>query len=88
MPKYIVETVQVIKRKYYCEADDPLWINDSIIMGDLDEFSSQSLSEDITNTTQVSEFPRVGMFEDINAATYKYNYDTQSWDQVVRWDLK
>ena len=87
MAKHIITTVQVITRKYYVEVDDPTWAHDGIVMGELDEFSQQFHSEDIASTQTVEDFPKADQYESVNAATMKFNYDTESWESDVRWDL-
>ena len=88
MSKYVIETCQVIKRKYYVEVDDPVWAHDSIVMGELDNFSSAYMAEDIWSTQKVDEWPVAERGEEmVNASTQKFNYDEGNWDESVRWDL-
>lgn len=86
MAKYIIETVRVIRDTYYVEVNDPVWAEDSICMGELDHFASISTQDEIIERREVSEFPMRPMSE-VNGATYKFNYETEDWDPVVRWDL-
>jgi hypothetical protein len=87
MKKFVVETVQVVRHRYYVEVEDPGWAHDGIVMGELDPFSSTFYTEDITSTTAVDEFPRGTYGESVNAATMRFNYQTEKWDSLVRWDL-
>jgi len=87
MGKYVIETVQVIRRKYYVKVKDPQWAHDSIVCNDLEEFSSSFCSEDIINTTKVDKFPTAAPEDNVNAAVMTFNYDTECWDTAARWDL-
>lgn len=86
MPKYVIQTAQIIKRLYYVEVNNPTWAHDSIVMSELEEFASDHLSEDIFSTTEVDEWPTQprGI---VNGSTAVYNYTTKSWDHETRWDL-
>jgi hypothetical protein len=86
MPKYVIETVQVVKRSYYVEVDDVSYAHNSIAMGELDQFESNFLTEDITSTTAVDEWP-TATSKFFNAATHVFDEDTGEWDPVARWDL-
>lgn len=88
MGKFVVESVQIVRHKYYVEVDDPEWACDGIVMNELEPFSSTHFSEDITNITPVSEFPKAEVNDDVNAAVMIFNYTSQEWEQDVRWDLK
>jgi len=85
--KFVIETVQVIKRKYYVSVEDPTWAHDGITCNELDHFSDMFLSEDIISTTEVEEFPMAGPDESVNAATMKFDEDNREWLTVTRWDL-
>lgn len=90
MAKFVIETVQTTVYKYYCECEDPVWALDSIAMGELDHYSSSSLSEDIISCTEVDQFPRavtVVSPQSINAATYKFNYEHKEWEQITMWEI-
>lgn len=87
MGKYVIETVQVVRHKYYVEVNDPEWACDGIVMNELDPFSYTFFSEDVTNVTPVEDFPKADKYDEVNAATMHFNYETESWDQQVRWDL-
>jgi len=86
MGKYVIETIQVIKRRYYVEVDDPSWAHDGICMDELEEFSQEFYSEDIIGTQGVEEWPTEDR-DNVNGAVMTFNYDTEEWDQSVRWDL-
>lgn len=86
MAKYIIETVQVVKTVYYAEVENPEWAHDGITMGELDPFASEFMSEDIFNTREVEEFPKMDK-STVNAAVMKFNYTTEQWDSTARWDL-
>lgn len=85
--KHVIETVQIIRRKYYVEVENPYWACDSIVMEELQPFSSRCMTEDILSTTQVDEFPVATAGDSVNAATYKYNYDTEEFESIVKWNL-
>lgn len=87
MRKYVVETVQIIKRKYYVKVDDPGWAHDGIVMNEMEHFSTSHLMEDILSTREVKKFPKADQYEDVNAAVMKFNYDTGEWECKARWDL-
>lgn len=87
MAKYVVETVQIIKRKYYCSVNNPEYIHDAIVFGELHHFSDQHLTEDVVSTTEVDKFPVAQGSESVNAATYKWDEKSQKWVERVRWDL-
>lgn len=87
MGKYVVETVQLVRRKYYVKVDEPAWAGDGIVCGELEPFSTTHLSEDIFSTTEVKKFPKAELFDDVNAAVMKFNYDTGEWECKARWDL-
>ena len=94
MAKHIIETMQIVIHKYYVEVDNPEWACDGIVMGELDQFSSVVFSEEITRVDSCQDFPKVGdrnpitgIGEDVNGATCKFNYNTNTWEQHVRWDL-
>lgn len=91
MNKYVIETVQNIKRTYYVEVDDPEWAADAITMGELQEYAQQHLTEDFISTRKVDNW---GPIENctsksvgVNGATYRYNYETNDWEQFVIWDF-
>lgn len=88
MAKFVVESVQIVRHKYYVEVNDPTWACDAVVMGELEPFSSTHFSEEITNTTPVEEFPKAGVYDEVNAAVMHFNYVSQEWEQGVRWDLK
>jgi hypothetical protein len=88
MAKYVIETVQIIKRKYYVKVEDPTWAEDSIIMGELEHFSSSYLCEDIISTTKVKKFPKATRNDDMNSAVMVFNSGRNEWDTVARWDLE
>jgi hypothetical protein len=87
MGKYVVETVQVIRRKYYVKVDDPTYSHDAIVFNELEPFSSTCYSEDVINTTEVDKFPKADKDDDVNAAVMKFNYETREWETKARWDL-
>jgi hypothetical protein len=90
MKKFVIETVQVIKRKYYVKVDDPTWAHDGITMNELDHFSDMFLSEDIISTTEVDKFPAIddsSTDESVSGATMKYDKEYRTWVSKVRWDL-
>lgn len=86
--------MQIVIHKYYVEVDNPEWACDSIVMEELDPFSSIFLSEEITRIDSCEEFPKAnikripgGRYESVNAASYKFNKQTNTWDSTARWDL-
>jgi len=87
MGKYVVETVQVVRYKYYVEVEDPTWAHDGVVMNELEPFSYTHHSEDIITTTPVIDFPRAERDDSVNGATMHFNKETDTWDQQVRWDL-
>lgn len=87
MAKFVIETVRVLRTKYYVEAPAAEWACDAITMEEISQFSDVFHMEDVASVTEVEEFPVAGPKEGVNAATFKYNTDTNSWDEVVRWDL-
>jgi hypothetical protein len=87
MAKYVVETVQIVKRKYYCSVKNPEYIHDAIVFGELDPFCDEFLTEDIFSTRKVDKFPAAAMSENINAATYKWDEESRTWIEKVRWDI-
>lgn len=84
--KYVIETVQVIKRSYYVEIDDPTWAHDSIVMGELSEFAQGHYTEDISSTRQVEEWPTVPKML-VNGAVMVFDKERDVWTEEVRWDL-
>lgn len=86
MAKYVVETIQVVTRKYYCSVENPEYIHDSLVFNELHHFSEQFLSEDVISTTKVDKFPTAKR-EIVNAATYKWDEEARAWVEKVRWDL-
>lgn len=87
MAKHIIETVQIIKRKYYVEVHDPTWGEDGVVMGELEPFAYTHLGEDIINTTTViGDFPPAGKDESVNAAIMVFNYVTNEWDCRCGWE--
>ncbi len=87
MGKYVITTTQVIVRNYYVQCDHVEFALDSIAMGELSEFSSQFQSEDVVLVNKVKDFPVANHEENVNAATYKFNKQTDKFDIKVRWDL-
>jgi hypothetical protein len=87
MKKFVVETVQVIKRKYYVEVDNPTYIHDSITCDDIDPFSCEHFDESISSTVEVVDFPKADPKEGVNAATYTWDDVQRIMVQKVRWDL-
>jgi hypothetical protein len=87
MAKFIVETAQVIRRKYYVEVRDPTWALDGVVMEELEEFSSNALMEDTLSVREVEEFPYAEETDNVNGATMVFNYDKHEWDLKVRHDL-
>jgi hypothetical protein len=86
MKKFVITTVQMVKRSYYVEVEDPTWAHDGIVMGELSEFTQEHMSEDIVVTQEVTEFssqPR----DIVNGAVMKFDYEANRWGQEVRWDL-
>lgn len=91
MGKFVIETVQIIKRKYYVknsQLDDPAYILDDLVMGYLDHFSSEFLTEDIVSARKVKKFPVSEAREDVNAAVMIYDNDAGEYRTVARWDLE
>lgn len=87
MAKYVVETVQVIKRKYYVEVDDPTYIHDSITCDELDPFCYEHFDESISSTIKVQDFPKASLGEGVNGATYRWDDENRVMVEIVRWDL-
>ena len=87
MNKYVIETVQVIRRKYYVKVKDPTWAHDAIVFNELEPFSSSHYSEDVIGTTKVDKFPSALPDDDVNGAVMKFNSDEDEWQCDVRWDL-
>ena len=87
MKKFVIETVQIIKRKYYVKVDDPTWAHDGITMEELDHFSEVYLNEDIISTTEVESFPAAEYHESVNGAVMKFNKESAAWLAKARWDL-
>lgn len=86
MPKFVIETVQVVKTTYYVEVDNPTWAHDGIVMNELEPFAHEYYCEDISGTREVSEWPTMSR-NLVNAATNSMNYTNESWEKQVRWDL-
>lgn len=88
--KWIVTTVQTVYTRYYVEVDDPEWAGDSIVCGELEQYSNRYLSEDVLEYLQVDEYPESseGPDDQINGATYKAitdeNGDFVEWEMVVK----
>lgn len=87
MGKYIVETVQVIRRKYYVKVEDPGWAHDALVFNELEPFSSTCYSEDVIGTTEVDKFPKAKEDDDVNAAVMVFNDKDRVWNVKARWDL-
>jgi len=87
MGKYVIETVQVIRRKYYAKVEDPSWAHDAIVFGELEEFSNTSFSEDIISTTKVDKWPKAKPEDNMNSAVMTYDSQTGKWTDKARWDL-
>ena len=91
MGKFVIETVQIIKRKYYVkdsQLNDPAYILDDLVMGYLDHFSSEFLSEDIVSARKVKKFPVSEPRENVNAAVMIYDNDAGEYRTDARWDLE
>lgn len=89
MPKFVIETIQVVKYTYYVEVDDVDWAKDSIVLGELDQFSTTYMSEDFLRSEQVEDFPkenRHGPDVSVNACIMKYNEKTDSFESIPAWD--
>lgn len=86
MSKHVITTVQTVVSKYYVEADKAEYAYDAIVCGELECFSSKTMTEDIVDSQEVEHFPMVPAME-VNAAVYKFNNDTNLWEEDVRWDL-
>lgn len=87
MPKFVIETVRVLRTKYYVEAPEAEWACDAITMEEVQQFSDVFHMEDIASIQEVDEYPVAGPREGVNGATYVYNKETTSWDEKVRFDL-
>ena len=87
MKKFVIQTVQMIKRTYYVEVDDPTWAHDAITMEELVQFSDKYLSEDIISTTEVESFPMANHDESVNAAVVSFDEDSGEFIYEARWDL-
>lgn len=90
MGKFVIETVQIIKRKYYVkdsDSDTPDFVMDDLVMGRLDQFSSQFLTEDIVSAKKVKKFPMADDTDDVNAAVMIYDKSKGEYNCVARWDL-
>ena len=87
MKKFVIQTVQMIKRTYYVEVDDPTWAHDAITMEEIMQFSDKYLSEDIINTTEVENFPMAEDGDCVNAAVVTFDEDSGEWIHEARWDL-
>ena len=85
--KYIVTTVQTIKRIYYVDVEDPTYAHDAIMCNEIEEFAQAHLSEDIVSTQLVDKWPTINNMS-INAATNVFDPVHNKWSQEVRWDLK
>lgn len=91
MGKFVIETVQIIKWKYYVkdsEADTPDFAMDDLAMGRLEHFSSEFLSEDIVSARKVKKFPVSEPRENVNAAVMIYDNDAGEYRTDARWDLE
>jgi hypothetical protein len=86
MGKFVIETVQVVRRKYYANSPTVEIAVDAFNEGQLEEFSSTNLDEFVVATTKVKKWPKAALHDDINAAVMKY--DTGLWETVARWDLR
>lgn len=86
MPKYIIETIQTIKRTYYVEVVDPTWAHDGIVMGELEEFAQGFFTEDIISTQAVEDWPKLPRAL-VNGAVMVFDKERDMWTQEVRWDL-
>jgi len=89
MPKFVIHTVQNIKRTYYVEVDNVDWAYDALCMGELQDYAQEYLTEDVIDTRKVDRWEPVEQTRHVgvNGATYSYNYETNEWVQTVRWDL-
>ena len=86
MAKYIIETIQTVKRTYYVEVDDPTWAHDGIVMGELEEFAQGFYTEDIISTRAVEEWPKLPRAL-VNGAVMVFDKERDKWTEEVRWDL-
>lgn len=87
MPKFVVETVRVLRSKYYVESPAAEWAADAITMEELDQFSDVFHMEDIASITEVEDYPVALPSEGVNGAINTYNPGTNGWDKSVRWEL-
>lgn len=87
MNKYVIETVQVIRRKYYVKVRDPGWAEDALVFSELEHFSCTHHSEDVIGVIGVNKFPRADQDDDVNAAVMTFNYENNTWSTDARWDL-
>lgn len=92
MGKYVIETVQVIRRTYLVKVDDPTWAHDAMLEGELEDFSSQFFSEDVVSTRKVDKFSDCadgGNYHEMNynSAVCVYDPVTNKFEVEARWDL-
>jgi hypothetical protein len=87
MSKYVIETVQVIRRKYYVKVKDPGWAEDALVFDELEHFSSSHHTEDVIGVTKVGKFPKALPTDNVNAAVMTFSYDDNMWFTSARWDL-
>lgn len=92
MGKYVIETVQVIRRTYLVKVDDPTWAHDAMLEGELEDFSSQFLSEDVVSTRKVEKFSDCadgGNYHEMNynSAVCVYDPDSNKFEVKARWDI-
>lgn len=92
MGKYVIETVQVIRRTYLVKVEDPTWAHDAMLDGELEDFCSQCLSEDVVSTRKVDKFSDCadgGNYHDVgyNSAVCVYDPGTNKFEVEARWDL-
>jgi hypothetical protein len=87
MGKYVIETVQVSRHKYYVEVDNPEWACDGVVCGDLDVFSSKWLTEDVMSITEVNEYPKADVGDSVNGAVCTFDVGTGRFKTEARWDL-
>ena len=92
--KFVIETVQVVKRTYYVEVDDPSWAMDSIVCSELEEYSQTFLTEDIVSSREVEQWPvaiagveQGGYEASVNGAVCRFQPATNSWDISADWSF-
>lgn len=87
MPKFVIETAQVLRHTYYVEAADVNLALASLTQP-IDQFATYTSPETVIETPrEVEEFTKPPAGYDVNAAVNHWDNVAQQFVSTARWDL-